>query len=52
MRDLMTRDDQVKRESQAEIAKNLLEMGMSADDVSKGTGLSLDVVEMIRDEAT
>ena len=35
-------------EERYEIAENLLEMGMSADDVSKGTGLSVEEVEQLK----
>ena len=33
-----------------EIAKNLLEMGMAVDDVSKGTGLPTDLIEALEKE--
>ena len=50
VRNIMTRDDQVRADERIEIAENLLEMGMFADDIAKGTGLSIEIIEMIRDE--
>ena len=35
-------------EKEIEIAENLLEMGLSADDVAKGTGLSIEEVEKLK----
>ena len=39
-----------KRETATEIAKNLLKMGLSLEQISEGTGLSIEIIKKLRDD--
>lgn len=47
LRDQLTRIKTAKREEKAEVAKNLLDMGMEVTNVAKATGLPEEEVKML-----